>query len=274
MENVETSVKDYVSYSELRVWDFCPYYHKLFYLDKVAPDNYSGPITAGPFGTAMHHVCENLVQGQLLSPESRLEAFLSTFAKECDLLDPKSKETLLEASESQKIDEQKLQWASIFDDILPSLKEYFGEYEVIAVELPLMEPIEGGKGWKFKGFIDLVIKTIDGKYHIIDFKTTSWGWKPEKKGDKMTTYQLTLYKIFFSQKNNVPLEDIETHFVLLKRTAKTKRVEPFRVTSGPKKIDNAKNFLLMALHNIQNRRYIKKRLKCSECKIHKTEMCK
>ena len=32
----------------------------------------------------------------------------------------------------------------------------------------------------FKGFIDLVVKTPDGKYHIIDWKTCSWGWDAQR----------------------------------------------------------------------------------------------
>ena len=72
----------------------------------------------------------------------------------------------------------------------------------------------------FKGYIDLVIKTTDGKYHVIDWKTCSWGWDREKKNSKLITYQLTLYKKFFCQKHNIDPSLVETHFALLKRTAK------------------------------------------------------
>jgi ATP-dependent exoDNAse (exonuclease V) beta subunit len=41
------------------------------------------------------------------------------------------------------------------------------------VEEQLLEPMSDieSYGKKFKGFIDMVIKTPDGKYHIIDWKT-------------------------------------------------------------------------------------------------------
>ncbi len=45
--------------------------------------------------------------------------------------------------------------------------------------------------------------------------------------------------------------NVETHFALLKRTAKKNRVEFFRVTSGPRKTDNALKLLNVALHNIK-----------------------
>ena len=80
------------------------------------------------------------------------------------------------------------QGKEIFKDLFSAIKEYLGEYTVISSEEDLLEPIK--EDYNFKGFIDLVIKTPDGKYHIIDFKTCSWGWDIQKKTAPMTTYQL------------------------------------------------------------------------------------
>ena len=57
----------------------------------------------------------------------------------------------------------------------------------------------------------------------------------KKRSDKLVTYQLTLYKNFYSLKYNIDMENIETHFALMKRTSKKNRVEIFRVTSGSRK---------------------------------------
>ena len=121
-----------------------------------------------------------------------------------------------------------------------------------------------------------MIKTADGKFHIIDWKTCSWGWNQRRKADPMTTYQLTLYKHFFAKKHNIEEDLIETHFALLKRTAKKDRVEIFRVTSGDKKTKNALNLLHKALHNIQKCNCMKNRLSCTSgygCDLYKTEHC-
>ena len=127
----------------------------------------------------------------------------------------------------------------------------------------------------FKGFIDLVVYTPDTKkYHVIDWKTCSWGWDSRKKTDKMITYQLTLYKHFWAKKHNKNIKDITTHFALLKRTAKKNNVEFFRVTSGPRKTQNALNLLLKAVYNISKKRFIKNRLACKGCEFYKTEHCK
>ena len=89
----------------------------------------------------------------------------------------------------------------------------------------------------------------------------------------MTTYQLTYYKHFYAQKFGVDPNDIETHFALLKRTAKKDIVEIFRVTSGQKKTQNALNLLNKALYNIDNKTFVKNKLSCAKCEFKNTAHC-
>jgi len=89
----------------------------------------------------------------------------------------------------------------------------------------------------------------------------------------MTTYQLTFYKYYFAKKHNIDINDVETHFALLKRTAKKDHVEIFRVTSGPRKTENALNLMAKALYNIGKKRFIKNRLSCNRCEFYKTSYC-
>ena len=150
--------------------------------------------------------------------------------------------------EDKLVKDMREQALLITPQIMPQLTQNFGDYEVFSAEEQLYEEIkDSDTGYNFKGFIDLVIKTSDGKYHIIDWKTCSWGWDAKKRSDKYITYQLTLYKKYFCQKHNVDPKMVETHFALLKRTAKKDNVEIFRVTSGPRKIDNATKLLTTAL---------------------------
>jgi len=67
---------------------------------------------------------------------------------------------------------------------------------------------------------------------------------------------------------------IETHFMLMKRTAKKDRIEAFRVTSGTKKTENANILLTRATTAIKNNKYIKNRLSCNGCEFYKTDLCK
>ena len=253
----------HISYSELKDWVHCAFYHKLTRVDGI--DGFKGNVYTA-FGSAIHSVCEK----KLLKEEISGDFFVNELKKNISELD-----------EDIKIDKKMVldmmgQGKKIIPEIEDALSDYFEEFEVLAVEMPLYEPIAGEENYQFKGYIDAIVATPDGKVHIFDWKTCSWGWDSRKKSDKMVTYQLTLYKHFFCQKMGVDTENVETHFALLKRTAKKNRVEFFRVTSGAQKTKNALKTLNMALYNIKNKRYIKNKLSCTSgfgCKFYGTEHC-
>lgn len=251
----------HVSYSEIKLWHECPHRHKLQYIDKL--EGFKGNLHTA-FGTAIHSVCEHGLLDETLDREKH---FLQAFTEELESL--KSKEVEIE----KNLHEQMLnQYQPIVSTFREELDNYFGDCEVISTEEKLYEDMDD-HDLKFKGYIDLVVRTKDGKYHILDWKTCSWGWDARKKADKMINYQLTLYKLFWAKKHDVPLNMIETHFGLLKRTAKNNNTEIFRVTSGPKKIKNALTFLEKAVINIKRSFSIKNRLSCKYCQFYNTEHC-
>jgi ATP-dependent exoDNAse (exonuclease V) beta subunit len=261
-------VRKHISFSELKTWDECAYKHKLIYLDNIK-EFQGNEYTA--FGTALHEVCERSVLGEISSKkEDLLECFNIKFLEEVKSLIDKGV-TL----DKNMISEMRTQAAGIVEHIMPALKDFFGEFEVVSAEEQLLESVEDYEK-KFKGFIDLIIKTKDGKYHVIDWKSCSWGWDTRKKSDRMTTYQLVYYKHFFSKKHNIKVSDIETYFALLKRTAKKNRVEIFKVTSGAKKTDNALKLLNKGLYNIENKIFVKNKLSCTSgygCEFYGTKHC-
>jgi hypothetical protein len=253
----------HISFSELKDWVHCAFYHKLTRVDKI--DGFTGnEYTA--FGSAIHSVCEKKLLNEKLEDDF--------FVKEL-------KKNISELDEEHEINKKLVldmigQGKRIIPEIQSALDDYFEEYEVMAVEMPLFESIPDEEDYHFKGYIDAIVATPDGKIHIFDWKTCSWGWNAKKRSEPMVTYQLTLYKHYFCQKMGVDPKDVETHFALLKRTASKNRVEFFRVTSGPRKTENALKLLNKALYNIKNKRYIKNRLSCTGgygCKFYKTEHC-
>lgn len=254
-----------ISYSEFKTWTECPYRHKLIYIDKL-PYFSGNEYTA--FGTAIHKACEEKIPDQEVDAYS---VFESSFLEELKTLKKENHEF-----NKQLISEMRDQAKPICDNIFSSILEEFGEFSVFSIEEQLLEDIDEfeAHGRKFKGYIDLVIKTPDDKYHIIDWKTCSWGWNSRKKADKIVNYQLTLYKHYFSKKHNIDPESIETYFALLKRTAKKENVEIFRVTSGEKKTNNCLSLLEKSVINMERGLKIKNRLSCKYCKFYQTENCK
>ena len=255
-------MRQHISFSELKIWNDCAFKHKLVYLDGIK--EFKGSEHTA-FGTAMHYVCENVFD----ESNDLQNIFQTKFLSELKLL---KKDNV--PLNKNLVEDMRKQGDKILSFILPAVKKTFGSFDVVSVEEDLYIPIE--EDLYFKGFIDLVLK-VDDTYHVIDWKTCSWGWDARRKADRITTYQLTLYKHFFAKKHNIDVDKIETHFALLKRTAKTDNVEIFRVTSGQKKIQNAIKLLDKAVYNIKNSKFIKNKLSCTSgfgCEFYKTQYCR
>ena len=253
----------HISYSELKNWRHCPYYHKLINIDKIKVFE-GNEFTA--FGTALHSVCEDLLTEDVLVPEKEL--FYNKFREELKKLE-------MESLNKELVVSMFRQGGTLSSKAIPALQEYFGDYEVVCVEEKLYEPIEETEDYLFKGYIDLVIKTGD-EYHIIDWKTCSWGWDSKKRSNKMIVYQLVLYKYFFCKKHGIEPSKVHIHFALLKRTSKKNIVELFNVTSGSKRTENALELLHKAIKIIISGVHIKNRLSCTSgygCELYKTKYC-
>jgi len=251
----------HISFSELKNWEKCSFYHKLTYIDKIRLFK-GNEFTV--FGNAIHSTCESiLLNGKVDSTGFFIQEYRKLLKKLQNENYQFDKKLVLQMKE---------QATEILPKVIPALDEYFGDYEVLATEEVLMEKTHISE-YKFKGFIDLVLKTSDGKYHIIDWKTCSWGWNMRKKSDKMNVYQLIFYKYYYAQKHDINPDDVEVHFGLLKRTGKKDKVELFKVTSGEKRTENAIKLLNKALYNITKENFVKNRLACVNCEFYKTKHC-
>jgi len=247
----------HISFSALKIWKDCAHKYKLSYIDGKKRFN-GNEYTI--FGTALHEACERKMLDVTVD---EVQIFQIKFEEELNLLTEKN---------DKLVGEMRVQGTMLVTKVLDAMKQYFGSYKIVSAEEELLHQIPNSE-FNFKGYVDLIIQTDDGKYHIIDYKTCSWGWDLEKKSDPMTNYQLTLYKHFFGTIKGIDPKEIETHFALLKRTAKKDHVELFRVTSGPKKVQNALKILDTAVHNIGKGYFPKNRLNCKYCEFYETEEC-
>ena len=216
----------HISYSELKNWSECTWRHKLLYIDKLK--TFQGTEHTC-FGTAVHETIEQMLLGNISDPYKHFHEVFDRELSEAKV--PLNSE--LESNMREEVN-------GIFELVEPSLDEYFadkGGWTLVAIEQALKEPITESRvtGYDFKGFIDLVLKDGQGHYHVIDWKTCSWGWNARKKADILYVRQLVLYKHYYSKKLGLNPRTVSTHFGLLKRTAKKNRIELFRVTSGERK---------------------------------------
>jgi ATP-dependent exoDNAse (exonuclease V) beta subunit len=258
----------HISYSEFKDMCFCPWKHKISWIDRIRTSS-----VYAVFGTAVHETLDQIAKNKLVSVEEQQKYFEESFSKNiselsADVREKISEKILIELTE---------QGRSLVPLVMPALYARFGNFTILNSEEPLFEQIkevsEKIEGFCFKGFVDLIIRDPSEIIHVLDFKSCAWGWDIRRRTDTMVTYQLTLYKHFYAQKYNLDIEKIKTGFILLKRTAKKDRVEYIPVTSGAKKTENAMNMLTTAVYNIHRNIRIKNRLSCSKCDFYKTIHC-
>ena len=256
----EKNGQKHISYTEFSKWQLCPYLHDKIYVKKFREE----PSLYMSFGSTIHKILEEQVQIDINNKESKIseEKFLKYFEEYL------KKDKVIVNHKNDKLYNDMLDQGAglIKENAYEYIKALFPEEKIaiFSTEEELMEDIEG-TDYKFKGFIDLVLKLGDDKYVILDWKTCSWGWDARKKNDKLLTYQLSLYKYFFAKKHDIPPENIETYFGLLKRTAKKNRIEIFRVTSGNKKLANAVELLYDTIKGIEANIRLKKYENCNKC---------
>jgi len=258
----------HLSYSAIKDFSFCPNYYKLSRVDKLKP--FTGNIYTA-FGTAIHSTCEEmLLKNFKINSENY---FSRQFAAEMFKLDKNILESYGE-SEQEKFLEQGY---SILSEFPSFMEDTFGNYRVISTEEQIRTRVNLTEQtiheYDFLGFVDCVIKTEDGRHHVIDWKTCSWGWDYRRKTDTMTTYQLSYYKHFYSKMSGIEFNNIDTHFVLMKRTAKKNIIELVEVNNGEQKVNNALKVLENTAYNVDSGNFIKNKLSCSKCDFHKTVHC-
>ena len=120
-----------ISFSELKNFTECPYRHKLIYVDKL-PYFSGNEYTA--FGTAIHAVCEEIVPDNSKMP---MEIFEASFLSELKQLKEEGHELNI-----QLVNDMRKQAVPICKQVIPAVKQYFEDFEVISVEEQLLEPMD------------------------------------------------------------------------------------------------------------------------------------
>jgi hypothetical protein len=100
------------------------------------------------------------------------------------------------------------------------------------------------------GYLDVVMyHEPTNTFKIIDIKTSTRGWNDKVKKDEDKQFQLILYKQFFSEQFNIPVDDISVEFFIVKRKVYDHpeyvipRIQTFVPASGKVKLNKANKAL-------------------------------
>ena len=208
-----------VSYSQFGMYSSCQEQFKLNYIDKLGISNANIHLI---FGSSMHEVIQHFLdvmynvtkkQALQLNLEQMLQdKLVEHFKKEKEKMgedDPCTKQEL------QEFYEDGVKILEYFRNKLDKLYSKTG-FELVAIEQRLNAEVKPGVN--FIGFIDVLLKDkTTGDYIIIDLKTSTRGWSKYQKNDKVKISQMLLYKKFYSDKFDIPLDKIKVEYQILKR---------------------------------------------------------
>jgi len=208
----------HVSYSQYNVFTSCPFHWKLVYIDGNRIPSASIHLI---FGSALHRVLQEYLDtfykktsGDADSLD--INSMLLTYM--LDELESYKKHGLEDATNPGELKEYYMDGVKILNWFKKHRGDYFNKkgYELLGYELPL--DVNLSNGAKFVGKLDMVIKDkTRKKVRIIDFKKSYRGWNDNAKKDPVKRGQLQLYKAFWSEVNNVSLENIDVEFMILKQ---------------------------------------------------------
>ncbi len=208
-----------VSFSQYSMWSSCPHQYKLNYIDKLGESS-SNIHTI--FGTAMHETIQHY-----------LSVMYGVSKKQADEIN-KDKLLLERMREAYKSEAEKMSEGTPCTQI--ELEEFYGDgrrilawldkhmhkfysksgFELVGIEIPLNATVKTGV--HFIGFIDIVIRDLaSNEIIIIDLKTSTMGWNQYQKADRLKNSQILLYKKYYSELFNIPLQKIRVEYQILRR---------------------------------------------------------
>lgn len=249
----------------------CSYRHLLKHVRKVDLDKRG---TATIIGKAFHSAVEARVKGE----EPDREAIKEVVVKELsEVTDEEEKAKFDVDANVERAIVMSVEALDYLNAKFPGWKLHKAEedlYEAIAIDVAKHDNV------KFKGFIDLIIE-IPHKKHgtefwIIDWKTASRPWGRDKLMDPKVTYQLSLYKNFWSAKHGVPHDRIKCGYIIAVKSAKPgKLCNLIPVSVGPTTSNRTLTVLNNFVHSVKKGMAIKNKSEknCKWCEYKGTEWC-
>ena len=228
-----------ISYSQLSMFNECPKRWKLNYVDKLSISESNIYLV---FGTAMHEVIQtylDIMYNNSVKNAEKLDLNKMLFDNMCEQFIKAKEQDGKAPCTKEELSEFLQDGVDILDFIKTKRNQYFQkrDYELIGCEVPIELKLKKNIG--FIGYLDLVIlHKPTNTLKIIDIKTSTRGWNKWQKMDKNKTQQLLLYKQFYAEQYNHPIDNIEVEYFIVKRKLwenamfPQKRVQKFSPASG------------------------------------------
>jgi len=179
---------------------------------------------------------------------------------------------------------------AILDFIKKKRSRYFSkkDWYLVGIETPItLPPLPKYPNVLYLGYLDVVLyHEPTNKFKIIDIKTSKAGWNKTMKSDENKQLQLVLYKKYFAELYNVPVEKIEVEFFIVKHKLYEseefviRRIQTYTPPSGKVKMNRVTKSLNEFIEKAFNHEGYKDvdhqptpHKNCGWCPFHKTHLC-
>jgi len=240
-----------ISYSQYSMWKKCP---KQWALQCRDGHKIYKPSVHTVFGKALHEAFQHYIQvmydtsAAAADREDILELLKDKIREHYQ--DEYKKNKSQHFSNPGELSEFYKDGVEILNYLKKNRGKYFSKrgWHLVGIETPiLMAPTKYNPNVLFMGYLDIVMYNERlGKFKIIDIKTSTNGWKLEYvKKDEDKQFQLILYKKFFAEQFEVPVENIDIEFFITRRKVyeegdfPQKRFQMYSPPSGKIKISRA-----------------------------------
>ena len=291
LPQIDFASQKLVSYSQLSMFNECPKKWSLQY--KEGHKQFTSSIHT-VFGTALHEVLQ--VYLTTMYEKSGAEADrLNTSEMLEDALREEYKKQYKANNKQHFVKPEEL--SEFYEDGVSIIREfskdkakYFSKrgWHLVGVELPLaLHPHAKLYNVLFQGYLDLVMyHEPTNRIKIIDIKTSKSGWSKREKSDEQKQFQLILYKKYFSEIYNFPIENIDIEFMIVKRKLYEsedfviKRIQLYKPASGKVKLNKVSKSIEAFVEQAFDQNGYKEvehqptpNDKCKWCPFHKTHLC-
>ena len=260
--SIDYSYQKSISYSQFSTYLSCPKKWELQYKQKVPVSNVSINFS---FGTAIHEVLQHYLdvlynqsapKADEIDLETMFEEILSKEYKKS--YEQNNKVHFSSPGELTEFYEDGVEIIRYFKD---RRRDYFDKKDqyLVGCEIPIVIiPNTAYSNVIYKGYLDVVMYDESTNiFRIIDLKTSTRGWTQDNKSDEAKQFQLIFYKKYFAEQYNVPEDNIEVEFIILKRKvyeskfeATQNRIQTYSPASGKIKTKRATTLLTNFIEDI------------------------
>ena len=291
LPEIDYATQKSISYSQMSMFNECPKKWSLQY--REGHKSFTSSIHT-VFGTALHETLQHYLTVMYEQSGAAADRINTSEMLEENLREEYKKQ--YKANNNQhfvspdELREFYEDGVEIIRELSKDKTKYFGKrgWHLVGCEVPIiLTPHPKYQNVMFQGYLDIVLyHEPTNKIYIIDFKTSTFGWGSKEKKNEIKQFQLLLYKKYFSELYNVPIENIEIEFMIVKRKVfesdlyVIKRVQQFKPASGKVKLNKVTKSIDEFIERAFDRNGYKEvdhqpklNGNCKWCPFYKTHLC-